>query len=230
MRGRSCATIPTSPTRSRRRSRRSSASVLASTCRPRLRAPTPTHRSIWCRMRSRSTSSDPSDAGSAMALSASDESPENVARQIALRLLDSQPRTRAELAQAMARRGVPADAATAVLDRFAEVGLIDDEAFAAAWVTSRHNGRGLGRCALSQELRKRGVADDTIRDAVSTVSADDERGAAASLVERRLRSMSALPRDTQIRRLVGMLARKGFSQSLAMTVILEALDAANAEG
>src|SRR3954454_8865429 len=225
MRGRSCATTPTSPTRSRRRSRRSSASVPASTCRPRLRAPTPTHRLIWGRMRSRSTSSDPSDAGSAMALSASDESPENVARQIALRLLDSQPRTRAELAQAMACRGVPADAATAVLDRFTEVGLIDDEAFAAAWVTSRHNGRGLGRHALSQELRRHGVDNDTIRQAVSTVSADDEREAASSLVERRLRSMAGLPRATQIRRLVAMLARKGFSQSLAMTVVLEALDA-----
>jgi len=158
-----------------------------------------------------------------MALSGSDESPENVARQIALRLLESQPRTRADLAQAMARRGVPADAATAVLDRFTEVGLIDDEAFAAAWVTSRHNGRGLGRRALSQELRKRGVDNDTIREAVSTVSADDERDAAATLVERRLRSMTRLPRDTQVRRLVAMLARKGFSQSLAMTVVLEAL-------
>ena len=162
-----------------------------------------------------------------MALSGSDESPENVARQIALRLLESQPRTRADLAQAMARRGVPPDAATAVLDRFTEVGLIDDEAFAAAWVTSRHNGRGLGRRALSQELRKRGVDNDTIREAVSTVSADDERDAAATLVERRLRSMTRLPRDTQIRRLVAMLARKGFSQSLAMTVVLEALAGAD---
>ncbi|HMC71423.1 MAG TPA: regulatory protein RecX [Mycobacteriales bacterium] len=158
-----------------------------------------------------------------MARSASDKSPENVARQIALRLLESAPRTRAELAQVMARRGVPADAATAILDRFTEVGLIDDEAFAAAWVTSRHNGRGLGRRALSQELRKRGVDNDTIREAVSTVSADDERDAASALVERRLRSMTGLPRDTQIRRLIGMLARKGFSQSLAMTVVLEAL-------
>jgi len=165
-----------------------------------------------------------------MARSASDTSPENVARQIALRLLESQPRTRAELERAMSRRGVPADAATAVLDRFTEVGLIDDEAFAAAWVTSRHSGRGLGRRALSQELRKRGVDDETVRQAVETVSADDERDAAVALVERRRRTMTGLPRDTQIRRLVGMLARKGFSQSLAMTVVLEALEDSAAAG
>jgi len=150
---------------------------------------------------------------------------EDSARQIALRLLESAPRTRAELERAMARRGVPADAATAVLDRFTEVGLIDDEAFAAAWVTSRHTGRGLGRRALSAELRRRGVADDTVREAVQTVSADDERTAAVALVERRLRAMNGLSRDVKVRRLVGMLARKGFSQSLAMSVVLEALGA-----
>ena len=148
---------------------------------------------------------------------------EDTARQIALRLLESQPRTRAELAQAMARRGVPADAATAVLDRFADVGLIDDEAFAAAWVTSRHTGKGLGRRALTQELRRRGVEEETVAQAVSSISGDDERIAASALVTRRLRTMTGLPRETQVRRLVGMLARKGFSQSLAMSVVLEAL-------
>ena len=148
---------------------------------------------------------------------------EDSARQIALRLLESQPRTRAELERAMARRGVPADAATAVLDRFTEVGLIDDEAFAAAWVTSRHTGRGLGRRALSAELRRRGVADETVREAVQRVSADDEQTAAVALVERRLRAMNGLSREVKVRRLVGMLARKGFSQSLAMSVVLEAL-------
>ena len=152
-------------------------------------------------------------------------SPETAARTIALRLLESQPRTRAELAQAMARRGVPADAATAVLDRFTEVGLIDDEAFAQAWVTSRHTGRGLGRRALTAELRRRGVEAETVAQAVSEISPDDERVAATALAQRRLRTMTGLPRETQVRRLVGMLARKGFTQSLAMAVVLDVLGA-----
>ena len=170
-----------------------------------------TPRSTSCRTRCRLTSSD--------------SSPENAARAIALRLLDSQPRTRAELAQAMARRGVPDDAAAAVLDRFEEVGLVDDEAFAAAWVTSRHAGRGLGRRALGQELRRRGVAEDTVRDAVAVVTGDDEAQAARSLAQRRLRSMQGLARETQLRRLVAMLARRGFSQGLALRVATEAIDA-----
>ena len=156
-----------------------------------------------------------------------DADPESVARTIALRMLDSQPRTRLELERAMARRDVPSDVAAAVLDRFTEVGLVDDEAFAQAWVDSRHRGRGLAKRALSAELRRRGVDDSVVREAVDTVTDDDERAAAASLVERKLRTMSSLSRDVQTRRLLGMLARKGFGHAVAMTAVREAL-AANA--
>ena len=138
-------------------------------------------------------------------------------------MLERQPRTRAELARGMARRGVPEDAATAVLERFTEVGLIDDEAFASAWVDSRHAGRALGRRALSAELRRRGVENDTIKIAVETVTDEDEEAAARVLAERKLATMSTLPRQTQTRRLVSMLARKGFSQGLAMRVIRDLL-------
>lgn len=151
-----------------------------------------------------------------------DGDPQNVARAIALRMLERQPRTRAELARGMARRGVPEDAAAAVLDRFTEVGLVDDAAFAAAWVDSRHAGRGLGRRALTAELRRRGVADDTVNDAVATVTSEDEEAAARTLVQRRLPAMGRLPRDVATRRLVGMLARKGFGQGLAVRVVRDA--------
>jgi len=165
----------------------------------------------------------PPATGDAAAAPAVADDPENAARLIALRLLDTQPRTRAELERALARRGVPGDAATAVLDRFAEVGLIDDEAFAQAWVTSRHAGRGLGRRVLASELTRRGVSAETVAIAVASVSAGDEETAARALVARRLRTMSGVPADTQIRRLVGMLARKGFSQGLAFAVARDAV-------
>jgi regulatory protein len=146
-----------------------------------------------------------------------------VARTIALRLLDHSPRTRSELASAMARRGVPQDAAEAVLDRFGEAGLIDDAAFAQAWVDSRHRGRGLARRALASELRRKGVEDEVAADALSSVSNEDEYAAAQALVRRRLSSMSSVPRDTATRRLVGMLGRKGFGAGLAYRVVAEAL-------
>src|ERR1700722_1790497 len=98
-----------------------------------------------------------------------DADPESVARTIGLKLLDRAPRTRAELANAMARRGVPEESANLVLDRFADVGLIDDVAFASAWVDSRHRGRGLARRALASELRKRGITEEVAGDALLAV-------------------------------------------------------------
>jgi regulatory protein len=145
--------------------------------------------------------------------------PESVARTIGLRLLESQPRSRAELATAMAKRGVPDAAATAVLDRFTDVGLIDDAGFAKAWVESRHRGRGLARRALANELRRKGIDAEVASDALESVTTDDEAAVAETLVRRKRASMTGLPEAVQIRRLVAMLGRKGFGGSLAYAVV-----------
>jgi regulatory protein len=150
--------------------------------------------------------------------------PESVARGVCLRALTGAPKTRQQLADLLAKRGVPEPAALAVLDRFGEVGLIDDAAFARAWVSSRQAGRGLARRALTAELRAKGVDPEVAAEAVDAVDDDDERSAARLLVERRLRGMSRLDRATASRRLVGMLARKGYSGGLAAAVVREALD------
>jgi regulatory protein len=92
--------------------------------------------------------------------------PQAAAREICLRLLTAAPRTRAQLVTALRNRGVPESVAEEVLGRFAETGLIDDAAFARAWVESRHYSRGLSRRALAGELRERGVGDDEVRNAI----------------------------------------------------------------
>lgn len=151
--------------------------------------------------------------------------PQAAARTIGLRLLERSPRTRAQLAAAMTRRGIPDEDVEVVLDRFAEAGLIDDAAFATAWVGSRHHGRGLARRALAAELRARGVEGEVAQQALATVSTEDEVAAATALVTRRLRAMSDLPRPVQTRRLTAMLARKGFGSGLAHRVVSSVLDA-----
>jgi regulatory protein len=150
--------------------------------------------------------------------------PEAVARLICLRLLTAAPRTRAQLADALKRRGVPADAAEAVLGRFAEVGLIDDGMFASTWVESRHYGRGLGRRALAAELNQRGVAREDIEAAVDQLSAETERATALALVERKIASTAGQPYHIRVRKLAAMLARKGYPAGLAYGVVREALD------
>ncbi len=152
-----------------------------------------------------------------------------MARALCLRALTGAPKTRQQLADLLAARDVPDDAAEAVLDRFTEVGLIDDAAFARAWVSSRQAGRGLARRALSAELRAKGVDRDVAAVAVQVVDDDDERAAARRLVDRKLPAMQRLDRTTASRRLVAMLARKGYGGGLAAAVVREALDSAAEE-
>jgi regulatory protein len=155
--------------------------------------------------------------------------PQTVARTILLDKLTGQPRTRAELADLLAEREIPGDVAEEVLDRFTAVGLIDDAAFANAWVESRHRGRGLGKRALAHELRRRGVDDELARNALDELDPDEEEATARALVRRKLRSMRSLDRQVAMRRLLGMLARKGYPGGLAMTVVKQELAASDEE-
>ena len=151
------------------------------------------------------------------------------AREICLRLLTLAPRTRAELAGALRSRGIPAAAADEVLERFADVGLIDDAAFARAWVESRHYSRGLAGRALTMELKRRGIEDEEIREAVAGLGPDAEAATAKRLVEQKLASTAGLPPEARTRRLAGMLARKGYPPGLAFRVIREAMEAEGAD-
>ncbi|MGP3986703.1 recombination regulator RecX [Streptomyces sp. 3N207] len=146
------------------------------------------------------------------------------ARAICLRLLTGTPRTRQQLADALRKREVPEEAAEEVLARFEDVGLIDDTAFAAAWVESRHHSRGLARRALARELRTKGVDSTVIDEAVGQLDSEREEETARALVARKLRSTRGLDRDKRLRRLAGMLARKGYSEGLALRVVRRALE------
>ncbi|MGK5739042.1 regulatory protein RecX [Micromonospora sp. URMC 103] len=151
-----------------------------------------------------------------------------VAREICLRQLAVRPRTRAELAGALTKRGISEEVAAQVLDRYDEVGIIDDAAFARAWVSSRHMGRGLARRALANELRQRGVDGDVASEALGELSEETEAETARALVDRKLRTARGEP-DAVFRRLVGMLARKGYPPGVAIRAVKDALAAQSAE-
>jgi len=148
-----------------------------------------------------------------------------VARETCLRLLTTRSCSRAELATALTRCGVPADVVERVLSRFGEVGLIDDRAFAEAFVMSRHSARGLARRALSAELRQRGIDQATASAAVQGLDEHTEEVTARTLVGRRLAATAGLDPTARARRLVGLLARKGYPATLAYRVVREELAA-----
>jgi regulatory protein len=148
-----------------------------------------------------------------------------VARKILLDQLTGRARTRSELATKLGTRNVPDDVATRLLDRFEEVGLIDDEEFARSWVQSRQRSRGVASKVLAMELRRKGIDDDTSREVLADVDPEVERQTAHRLVQKKLRSMRGLDSTTQIRRLTGMLARKGYAPQVAFDVVRAELEA-----
>jgi regulatory protein len=149
---------------------------------------------------------------------------EAVARKILLDQLTGQARSRKELTDKLASKNVPSEIAERLLDRFEEVGLIDDDAFAKSWVASRQPGKGLARRALAQELRRKGIDDEVAREALDEIDPAEELDSARALVRKKLRSMRGLDDAVATRRLVGMLARKGYPPGTAYAVVREELD------
>ncbi len=160
-------------------------------------------------------------------LPSTSETREEQAHALCLRLLTARARSRAELIGKMAKHGYPDEVAEAVLSRLVSVGLVDDEDFAAQWVRSRHTYSGKGKRALAAELRIKGVDAEVIAAALDGIDAGAERGRAEQLVERKLRREALAEGDDPkvMRRLVGMLARRGYSQTLAVAVVTDALAA-----
>ena len=153
--------------------------------------------------------------------STSEASREEQARNLCLRLLTARARTRAELEGQLAKRGYRDDLSQRVLNRLAHVGLVDDVDFAEQWVRSRRVNAGKGKRALAAELRTKGVDDDVVTAALADIDAGAERERAEQLVRDKLRREKlGDDDDTKVaRRLVGMLARRGYSQTVAFDVV-----------
>jgi regulatory protein len=140
---------------------------------------------------------------------------------LCLRLLTARARTRAELAGQLAKRGYPDDVSARVLDRLTDVGLVDDAGFAEQWVHSRRANAGKGKRALAAELHTKGVDNDVITSVLGGINPAEERGRAEQLVRARLRRENLSDADDArvSRRLVAMLARRGFDQTVAYDVV-----------
>jgi len=154
--------------------------------------------------------------------SISEPSREELARALCLRLLTARARTRAELAGQLAKRGYPDDLSARVLDRLAEVGLVDDAGFAEQWVHSRRANAGKGKRALAAELHTKGIDNDVITSVLGGMNPAAERGRAEQLVRARLRRENLGDDNAAARvsrRLAGMLARRGFDQTMAYDVV-----------
>ena len=149
--------------------------------------------------------------------------PETAVRSILLRRLSHAPRTRAELEKDLARRGADPEVSAQVLDRFEEVGLIDDASYARMWVESRHRGKALARSVLKQELRQRGVDPESIDVAIEQIDDDAEYQRALEFASRKARVKAGEDSAKALSRLAGQLARKGYPAGVCFSVSKEVL-------
>jgi regulatory protein len=147
----------------------------------------------------------------------------DAAKQVLLRRLSHAPRTRKELAKDLKDKDISDEVANVALDRFEEVGLINDQALASNYVSSQHERKGLGKNALRQQLRAKGVSDDVALEAISQISDDQEFQAAFALACKKIRSLQRDDAKTQLRKIVGVLARKGYPSNLAFRVAKEVI-------
>jgi len=150
--------------------------------------------------------------------------PAQAARTIVLRRLTAAPRTYAQLRDGLLERGFEMSVITEVLDRYVEVGLVNDTEFAQMWVRSRHVTRGNARSVLRRELRDKGVPDDIANEALQAITDDAERERAVALVQRKLASTARLEHQARLRRLTSMLARRGYPPGVCFSVVAEVLN------
>lgn len=151
------------------------------------------------------------------------------AKEVCFDLLAARPRTKDELRQALRRKGFAEEISERLLGKLADAGLVDDAAFAEVWVRSRHRTRGLGRRALVSELKRKGVDPELAVEAAEEIDPETEEHRARELVRKRLRTMGDVEEQKATRRLLGMLARKGYPQGMAYRVIRDELRDAGAE-
>lgn len=129
------------------------------------------------------------------------------AHEAALRLLSHRPRSEREMSQRLRQRRLPANVVQDEIERLRRAGLLDDEAFARAWVDDRQTSAPRGQRLLRSELLSRGVQNGIADEAVEPV---DDRAAALAVARGRARRLEGLDYQQFRKRLAGFLQRRGF--------------------
>ena len=142
-------------------------------------------------------------------------------------------KTRGQLRKKLQAEGFDAELIEPLLDKFEAAKLIDDAEYAQTFVAQKSRTKKLSRAALRRELAERGVHGEEAENALAQRTDEQEREDAAELVRKKLRPGMDLSdraeKDRVTRRLLGMLARRGYSSSVSMSVIREELAAYGAE-
>ena len=167
------------------------------------------------------------------ARAAEETDPYTRAKTIVYNQLAYSAKTRGQLRKKLQAEGFDAELIEPLLDKFEAAKLIDDAEYAQTFVAQKSRTKKISRAALRRELAERGVRGEEAENALAQRTDEQEREDAAELVRKKLRPGMDLSdraeKDKVTRRLLGMLARRGYSSSVSMSVIREELAAYGAE-
>ena len=167
------------------------------------------------------------------ARAAEETDPYTRAKTIVYNQLAYSAKTRGQLRKKLQSEGFETELIEPLLDKFEAAKLIDDAEYAQTFVAQKSRTKKLSRAALRRELAERGVRGEEAENALAQRTDEQEREDAAELVRKKLRPGMDLSdraeKDKVTRRLLGMLARRGYSSSVSMSVIREELAAYGAE-
>ena len=149
----------------------------------------------------------------------SPEKQETRARNVLLHQLARSAKSTSQLRKILEQREIDSEIADRVIERFTEVGLIDDAAYAETIVNSRRNYKGLAKSAIKRELNEKGVSQELVEEAISGITAEDDFESAKQLATRRFRQMAHLEKEVRTRRLAGYLQRKGYGSNAVFAAI-----------
>ncbi len=153
----------------------------------------------------------------------SDEKLVQRAKNVLLHQLSRSMKTEHQLRQVLAKREIPAEIADSVIQRFTEAQLIDDAAYAKAFVAGRLACGGKSKSAIRRELRQKGVSDDLANQALKGLDREAEAELALGLARKRLNALSNYDREVKYRRLQGFLARRGFDSEIIRRTLSEVM-------
>lgn len=163
------------------------------------------------------------------ARAAEETDPYTRAKTIVYNQLAYSAKTRGQLRKKLQAEGFDAELIEPLLDKFEAAKLIDDAEYAQSFVAQKSRTKKLSRAALRRELAERGVRGEEAENALAQRTDEQEREDAAELVRKKLRPgmdfSDRAEKDKVTRRLLGMLARRGYSSSVSMSVIREELAA-----
>jgi regulatory protein len=147
------------------------------------------------------------------------DSLEEEIRQSLLKMLTRGSKASGQLRTALIAKEYPAELVDQLIDRFTEVGLINDFQIAKDWVQSQQGRKAIAKSVLARTLREKGFPKDAIDEALAEIDDDSELDAAKKVAEARIRQLLKLEPAVRSRRLGGFLSRKGYSSSVVWAAV-----------